>query len=245
MKIGIIGVGMVGGALSRWLKKNTPHKVVHYDPFKNMQDDFSKAQAIFITIPIYSERLGQDLKVLRESLAYANRYTNKIFIRSTVLPGTCDMLKCISSPEFLTARRPDEDMEKLDVLVGECDLGFAKDIFIGKNIIQMKNKEAELAKLMHNCFGAMKVTYFNTIFNLCKKFGISYNQVLKGIDITGFINKEHTRVPGPDGLNGYGGTCFPENMNAMKEFFERIRFDDEQKLFEQIMKLNQTYRYTE
>ena len=29
------------------------------------------------------------------------------------------------------------------------------------------------------------------------------------------IGAGHTQVPGPDGKKGYGGTCFPKDMNSL------------------------------
>lgn len=218
MKIGIIGVGVVGGALSDWLENNTAHDVYRWDPYKGYTDDLHKTDAIFICTPVRPGISGQNQVELESTVKFAKSYCDKVFIRSTVLPGTNDRLGTIACPEFLTARIANDEMDRLPILVGTCDPQFIASIFINKQITIVKNKEAELAKFAHNCFGAMKVTYFNIIYDLCKKMDIEYKNVLEGVLLSGFINKPHTQVPGPDGKLGYGGACFPENMEAMRNF---------------------------
>ena len=92
------------------------------------------------------------------------------------------------------------------------------NIFIGKKYITMTSLEAEIAKYAHNDFGAVKVTYFNAIYDLCQKLGCDYKHVQNGVLLSGYINRTHTDVPGPDGKFGYGGKCFPKDVNAFCEF---------------------------
>ena len=80
----------------------------------------------------------------------------------------------------------------------------------------MSSEEACLAKYAHNVFGCLKVTYFNCIHGLCKQHKLDYNNVLSGILVSGYINDTHTQVPGPDGKFGYGGKCFPKDIEAFK-----------------------------
>ena len=242
MRIGIIGLGTVGGTLLRWFRKNTSHQISCFDPAKNLNDDLRFTDAIFICVPVPPADNGQDLSIVIQSVNLAKRYTENVFIKSTVLPGTNDALKCVSCPEFLTARRPDEDMEKYPILVGEAHVAYVELIFPKKKIISMKNTEAEMAKLAHNCFGAMKVTYFNMINSICQLTGAEYNKVLEGAMITGFIESEHTSVPGHDGRLGYGGTCFPANVESMKQFMHFVGMSKEHDFFKIIQNMNRSYR---
>ena len=73
--------------------------------------------------------------------------------------------------------------------------------------------------LFRSVFGALKVSYFNGIYDICKKLGLSYENVQKGVLLSGYINEPHTQVPGPDGKFGYGGKCFPKDVNAFTEMF--------------------------
>lgn len=218
MKIGIIGVGVVGGALANWLENNTAHDVYRWDPYKGLTEDLHKSDAIFICIPVKPGIGGQNHAELESTVKFAKSYCDKVFIRSTVLPGTNDRLGTIACPEFLTARIANDEMDRLPILVGKCDLELIKSIFTNKQITMVLNQEAELAKFAHNCFGAIKVTYFNIIYDLCSKMGIDYENVLKGVLLSGFVNKPHAQIPGPDGKLGYGGACFPENMEAMRNW---------------------------
>ena len=84
----------------------------------------------------------------------------------------------------------------------------------------MISEEACLAKYAHNVFGCLKVTYFNCIHDLCKQHKLDYNNVLSGILVSGYINDTHTKVPGPDGKFGYGGKCFPKDVNAFAKMTE-------------------------
>lgn len=215
MKIGIIGVGVVGGALADWIKEFTTHELALWDPFKKHTDDLSNSDAIFICIPVRPNGDGQDQDALESCVKLAKNFTDKVFIRSSVLPGTNDRLGTIACPEFLTARIANAEMNRLPILVGETDLETMKLIFPWKKIVMVKNSEAELAKFAHNCFGAVKVTYFNMIYQICQDLGLDYESVKSGFLMSGFINEPHTKVPGPDGNLGYGGLCFPENMEAM------------------------------
>lgn len=242
MKIGIIGVGVVGGALVKWIISNTKHSIARWDPFIGFNESLVGCDAIFICIPVKPSENGQDISELESTVKFAKDFTSNVFIRSTVLPGTNDKLGTISCPEFLTARIADQEMQRLPILVGECNPFLIHEIFKGKEIKIVKNKEAELAKFAHNCFGATKVTFFNMIYQLCKSLEIDYDKTLEGVLLSEFINKPHTQVPGPDRSFGYGGSCFPENMEALNNYLAGNGFDDYHELVKNIISLNKNHR---
>ena len=144
-------------------------------------------------------------------------------------------------PEFLTQRTSVEDFEK-QVSVFTGDVETLKKIFPGKRYIVMSSEEAELAKYAHNVFGAMKVIYFNCVMDLCEREGLDYASVLNGILASGYINREHTAVPGPDGMFGYGGKCFPKDVHAMAAKYENTPFGE---LISPIEKLTARFRKKE
>ena len=78
----------------------------------------------------------------------------------------------------------------------------------------MSPLEAEITKYAHNVFGAYKVTYFNAVKEYCERMGADWAKVHTGCLLSGYINDTHTYVPGPDGKCGYGGKCFPKDVNA-------------------------------
>lgn len=253
MKIGLIGVGKVGGTLKDWLDINTFHEVKCYDPGRGMNDDLIGSEAIFISVPVDSSMYGQNLKILMESIVKAKKITDKVFVRSTVLPGTNDSFGTISMPEFLTARRAYDDFDKLPMVFGNVDKDFVEKIFPGKQKYFVKNIEAELAKYTHNCFGAFKVTYFNMIKKLCDSKKANYEHVKVAANVTGFLGHEHMSVPGHDGKYGYSGTCFPPNMESLEMHLRVLTdhkmieqdFSKEAELVSLIRKLNTQYRSSE
>ena len=116
-------------------------------------------------------------------------------------------------PEFLTERTHIEDFKKQTmVFTGAHEL--LTKIFVGKKFTVMTPLEAELTKYMHNVFGAYKVTYFNACREYCEQMGADWRKVHTGILLSGYINDTHTYVPGPDGKYGYGGKCFPKDVNT-------------------------------
>lgn len=41
------------------------------------------------------------------------------------------------------------------------------------------------------------------------------------------IGKRHTKVPGPDGKMGFGGYCFPKDINALIHSLNNLNIDSE------------------
>jgi UDP-glucose 6-dehydrogenase len=220
--IGIAGVGAVGGALKKWLETHTKHNIKIYDPPKGHSEPLTDCVATFICVPVPTLHDGtQDYSMLEDAIK--NSCGTK-FIRSTVLPGTNNKYGTFSCPEFLTERSAFEDTCKMDILTGHWDNEFLSEIFPGKEIITMTNIEAEIAKYAHNGFGALKVNYFNIVHELCRKMSARYARVLAGVLMSGYINETHTKVPGPDGKHGFGGTCFPKDLRALQGFFPKASF---------------------
>ena len=54
-----------------------------------------------------------------------------------------------------------------------------------------------------------------------------------------YINAPHTQVPGPDGKLGYGGKCFPKDVDALEKMF---RYTPLGKLLDPLKKLNDEFR---
>ena len=82
--------------------------------------------------------------------------------------------------------------------------------------------ESEAIKYFSNVFLAYKVAYFNKIYDFCQAVGIDYNKVREGVTGDSRIGKSHTQVPGIDNDRGFGGTCFPKDLNSLiTQFDER------------------------
>jgi UDPglucose 6-dehydrogenase len=168
----------------------------------------------------------QDMSIVKSILKqYRGLNNTPFFIRSTVLPKTCDHLakffrmRIYSMPEFLTERESDACVAKQNIICGvsrpeEIDdqLKLVSKIFPDKEILIMANREAELAKYAHNVMGAIKVNFFNLVAKYAEDIRANYEAVIDGVCMTGYINRTHTMVPGPDSKHGFGGKCFPPNI---------------------------------
>ena len=225
MKIGIIGYGVIGNALSKWLEENNSDaKVLISDPPKGVNDDISNCDAYFIQIHIPTEEDGtQNLNALI-NIINSLPIDKCIWIRTTILPGTTEKISKLTGrnvhhmPEFLSERTAIEDFKQQPMIfTGNVEL--LEKIFPGKKHIDMTSAEAEMVKYAHNVFGALKVTYFNCIYDICKKEGLDYQKVREGVLGSTYINDMHTQVPGPDGKYGYGGKCFPKDVDAFEKLY--------------------------
>jgi UDP-glucose 6-dehydrogenase len=251
MRVGIIGNGIVGGTLRRWLERNTKHEIVVYDPPQGHDQPIGPCDAAFIAVPVPTKGMKQDLSILREAIRVAES-ARHIYVRSSVLPGTCDQLyreflrPIYAMPEFLTERTRHKDMDEQPIMVGFASgvdvsgITVLREVFEGKKSISVATaKECELAKYAHNCFGALKVTYFNAIADLCRRECVDFEPVRDLVLMSGYINDTHTQVPGPDGKTGFGGKCFPKDLAA---FIGWVGSNPAHALLKDVLCLNRFYR---
>ncbi len=243
MKVGIIGCGVIGTALKKWIENNTTHTVAVSDPYKGYNDDMTPCDIFFIQIHVPTEPDGtQNLDTFREIIS---KLPDKpIYIRTTILPGTSEKLSkelnhhVYFMPEFLTERTSVQDFET-QPMVFTGDVELLKQVFVNKNYVEMTSVEAEITKYCHNVFGALKVTYFNAIYDLCQRMGADYTKVHTGTLLSGYINDMHSQVPGPDGKFGYGGKCFPKDVDAFTAFSKGTPLGD---LLAPIKSINDRFR---
>jgi UDPglucose 6-dehydrogenase len=71
---------------------------------------------------------------------------------------------------------------------------------------------------MSNNFLALKISFMNEYYNLVKNIGGDWKSITEGFVSDPRIGNSHTQVPGHDGKRGFGGTCFPKDINAIIEF---------------------------
>ena len=170
------------------------------------------------------------------------RTRDPIFIiKSTVPIGTTRSLvqefyplQIVHSPEFLTARTSLVDfITPARNIVGGHDEWVKRvrklyeDRFVGIPVLEMYSEESEMIKYMANCFFAVKVIFFNEMKLLSEKLpsGANWDIVLQGLLTDGRIGLSHYEVPGHDGQRGFGGTCFPKDINAMIKTMEKCGLD--------------------
>ena len=236
-KVGVIGNGFVGEAISFAFSSVSDLYVYDTDPLKsiNSLESVHNCDYVFICVPTpLFEDGSQDLSYVEST--FENATSKPVYIlKSTVLPGTTEgfskkysNFKIIFSPEFLTERTAKLDMltQSRIILGGELSLTEkAKSLFNKrfkiKNIIQTDSKTAELTKYMNNTFFATKVSIMNEFKLLCDKIGANWEDALKGFVSDGRIGDSHLNVPGHDGKLGYGGTCFPKDVNALLSFSKK------------------------
>ena len=237
MNIGIFGIGVVGTAVyNGFIDKN---KIFRYDTnlrYDNIRETVSNSEIIFVCVPTpsnnnkYQNRIQQDLSYVNNAVDLINTFSitdrKTIVIKSTITPGTTRRYALryprhnfVFNPEFLTARTANEDfLKQVQIILGGDELDkveqLYKETFPETLIRKISWEEAELFKYTCNVFGAVKVTYANQIYKACNKLNISYD-VIKNLFIdNGWVNPMHLDVPGPDSLLGFGGACFPKDIQA-------------------------------
>ena len=247
-KIGIIGNGFVGSAICKGLNHYHEVKIYDVNPTKstNTFEETINQDIVFVCLPtpMYKDTLKSDTSYIVDffNTVITRSYNpNTIFvIKSTVPIGTTDYLcekfkplRIVHSPEFLTARSAAIDFitPSRNIVGGEEVNGLLtikklyEDRFPGVTCHVMKSKESEFVKYFANCFFATKVSFFNEMFLLSDKLNLSWDKILGGVMSDGRIGISHYQVPGHDGDMGFGGTCFPKDINAFIETFEKENID--------------------
>jgi UDPglucose 6-dehydrogenase len=240
MKIGIIGNGFVGQATYLLKGPNVDMYIYDIDPKKcipsNLKiSDLNECEIIFICVPTPMNKDGSCyINIVKNVINSLKDFNNSFLVlRSTVPPSTSDELNVFFMPEFLTERNWLEDFincqnwifgltldneknEKFKKIINKLMLiAYNNKSIKYNNIHFIRNKEAEMVKYFRNVMGAVNVSLCNEFFNFCSSKNIDYDIVRSKATLDSRLPSYFTRVPGPDGQKGFGGTCFPKDTNSL------------------------------
>jgi len=246
MKIGIIGNGFVGNSIAFGFSPTHEVRVHDKDPKRNLNtiEEVLECEFIFVAVPTPMNEDGSiSLAIVEKALteiAISNkRKDNIIILKSTMVPGTTNnfirkfpKLNMIFNPEFLTERTAKLDfLTQARMVFGgtkrltERVAKLFKERFMHCHIIETDTVTAELIKYMNNVFFASKVSIMNEMKLICDVVGADWNQALKGFAADQRIGDSHLNVPGPDGKLGFGGSCFPKDINAFISMADELGID--------------------
>ena len=236
MNLGLIGNGFVGNALYQNLKKEYDFLIYDRDVSKancnSLKELCTTCDLIFVALPTPMYESGEcDLSIIFGVMAEIAEHANEVIVvlKSTVVPGTCDKINSlypginlVFSPEFLTEKNSVNDFKECNRVIFsgnesdtlKCERVFKK-VFPNKDYLHTDWKSAEMVKYFLNTFLATKVSFANEMHQICESLHINYNKMLELALYDERINKTHFLVPGPDGDYGFGGTCFPKDINAL------------------------------
>lgn len=243
--VGVIGGGFVGSATAWGFRPTNEVKIYDIDPKSatHSLEEVASCDFIFICVPTPpKEDWSVDLSIVEEAISKIKPIYNSeqnIVIKSTVLPQTCRTLSkkfnisISSNPEFLTERRAKWDfVNAAQVLIGSDDPMRAEKIrslyqerFNSMKYTVTDTVTAEMIKYTLNSFFSTKVSFLNEIKQISKEIGANWSKLIEGFTSDARIGDSHIDVPGPDGKLGFGGKCFPKDLNGLKEFAKKLDLD--------------------
>ena len=257
MKIGIVGIGVVGSTIKYGFEK-LGHKVLthdtrHYTSIEDVKD----TDVVFICVPTPSMQRGKcNVHIVEDVVKELNSidYNGVIAIKSTVEPGTTDKLKkkykdktICYVPEFLRERCSVADFtENHDVCIIGTD---SDDVFkiikkshgkYPKKFVKVTETEAELAKYFNNVFAATLITFANNFYEVCEKLDVNYTNVKNAIVNRNYINDIYLDCN--EAFRGFGGVCLPKDTRALVNLTKQLKLNG--KLFSTLLHDNDGYGST-
>lgn len=238
--VGIIGGGVVGSAVKNFFPEA---KVYDKYKSLDSVEEVGKSRFIFICVPTpYND--GLDLSMTDDAVANAVNHlvdpeNQLIVIKSTVWPGTTQKYQdkypqanFAFNPEFLRDKTASEDFKNNDRQI----VGYTKKTQ-GNPLVEellgilpatpyaklVPAEVAEMVKYAGNTYLAMQVIFANQFYDLCRALSIDYDQVKDAVKADKRIGKSHWEVfhtesslasTSRDQYRGYGGKCFPKEMNT-------------------------------
>lgn len=201
------------------------------------KSDFSRVYFVCLPTPMYEDG-SADLSIVEGVLDELARIPGEriAVVKSTVPPGSTERwntkytgtgLHVVFNPEFLTEANALDDMRNQNRIIlggprpwiNEVKQVF-KSAFPQVPIVKTSSTIAEMVKYLTNNFLTVKVAFANEMAQICealdaKGLNIDYDKVVEYATFDSRLGKSHWSVPGPDGQYGYGGHCFPKDINAM------------------------------
>jgi nucleotide sugar dehydrogenase len=244
-KVGVIGLGYVGTAVKTAFE--SIGKVITYDIVKDCTENSvaavaHNAEIIFICVPTPMNADGTCNTDIVEAVLHeiSNTDTPHIpicVLKSTVTPGTTELLaqkfpsiSVCFNPEFLTEKNYINDfMSQVNIIVGHVGnsttvkqvANLFYERFSQAQVWITTANEAEMIKYVANTLLSTKVAYLNEIYQICKKVNIDYDHIANILKLDLRLGTTHWQVPGHDGRFGFGGTCFPKDINALIQYGEQ------------------------
>jgi UDPglucose 6-dehydrogenase len=257
VKIGIIGLGVVGSAIKHGFEKLGHKTAIHDIRFDTSIRDVKDTEVVFLCVPTPSLKNHKcDVSVVESVIKELNDidYKGVISIKSTVEPGFTEQIQekyrnrtiCFV-PEFLRERCAIADFTENHDL---CVIGTDDDkvfevvkLVHGKypdKVIKLSPTEAEFVKYFNNIYNATLITFANSFYEICKSQNVDYTNVKDAI-----IHRDHINdiyLDCNENFRGFGGMCLPKDTSAIAALVKELNLDI--KFFDTILSENEKYKTT-
>jgi len=230
MKIGIIGIGMVGTAYKEAFTQKG-FTVCCYDKFKEDYNDINNiisCQVLFLCLPTVPDNNGKlDLKPITEvmDILFKIKYKGLIILKSTVLPGTTRQLfnsyrlNIVHSPEYLAEAtavynvlNPERIVLGVPHSIVNTDMFYKIHYPFMTPITKVDSNTSEFAKFMENTFFATKVSFANEMYEISKYYDADYDAAKDILYKCSMIGNNHLKI---NKEKNYGGHCLPKDTNQL------------------------------
>jgi UDPglucose 6-dehydrogenase len=229
MKIGIVGLGTVGGACKFGFEK-LGHEVLSHDPKLNSSlTDVLDAEIVFVCVPTPANDDGScNTSIVEETVESLQEhgYRGVVAIKSTVEPGTTKKLRERTSmnvcfvPEFLRERCAISDFVENHILLAVgCEDAATFEVVkrahgrFPKQAVMLGLTESEFLKYYSNVINAVRVIFANEFYETCNALEASYEKVKDAYIMTGQMPDRYLDVN--ESFRGYGGVCLPKDVKAI------------------------------
>jgi len=247
--IAVIGfTGMVGGTVYKWLKKQgfplmglTSTRQTHSWDQINEQADW-----IFVAVPtpFNWNTKHTNLEILKSTLGKI-KPGKQVVHKCTVPPGTTEelqkqfpKLKLLYNPEFLSEATCDEDFSHPDrQIIGYTEKSYGVALEALEILPEsaygaiMKATEAEICKFINNVHGATMVIFSNLFYDISQQFkGLDFDRIKDAAAASKWVGSPMGRMYWDvhhGGFRGYGGSCFPKDVNMLIDWCRSVGVPDE------------------
>jgi UDPglucose 6-dehydrogenase len=235
------------------LKRNKKEKRLLFTT--SIKEAVKKSEVIFIAVGTPPKESGEaDLTYIENVCKDIARYMDsyRLVVEKSTTPVETGMwikhtlevcasgkvkFDVASNPEFLREGSAIEDFMRPDRIVIGVETKKAKDILtdlydpLGAEIVVTNINSAEIIKHASNSFLATKISFINAVANICEKSGADVEEVARGMGLDKRIGRAFL-----DAGIGFGGFCFPKDIEAFIYISEKLGYDFE--LFKAVKKVN-------
>lgn len=235
-----------------------PREVSAEDEIAEGRRFVNECEMAIVCVPTDPTKTGElDMRIVEEVIEWIE--TPLILIKSALQPGTADKLvkktgKNIAvSPEFVGQgsyfippwKYPDPrypDTHDFIIVGGEektatrCAEILWQPMSPDVKIHIVTALEAEIIKLIENFYGALKVTWINTLMTLTDKAGANFIRVHQSWQADSRTDSMHLRTNSKK--RGWKSHCWDKDPAALYKYAKDIGADDMAKLIKTVLDLN-------